>query len=315
MTDKVHRPFTGILFCIFALLAFALQDTLIKTLSAKYPVLQILAIRTALVLLLLVLIGLAMQKHGHGQAGNILRSANPFPLLLRGVLAFFAFSSYYIALTLIPLADAAAVYMTAPLFVTALSVPFLGERVGLHRWAAVCFGFLAVVLMLQPGSSLFRIAAAIPIFSALCYAIIPILTRRIGLSQHPLTMTIYTTASYLLLCLLVSAIVTILPVDRNTGGLIYAIVQPWRMPAYEDVSLMALSGAVYSAGLLSITQAYRIAAVSVVTPFEYSYLVWASVLGFIVFGDVPGLRTVLGGIAVVTCGLYIIYRERRINRK
>ncbi len=302
--NDTHRPLAGILFCVFALLCFAIQDSLIKSLSDRYAVLQVLILRSIAVLLILVPLGQYLRR------GRILHATRPLPLLARGVLAFFAFTTYYLALSQIPLADAAAVYMTAPLFVTALSVPLLGERVGWHRWLAVTVGFSAVIVMLNPGSALFRVESALPLFSALCYAMIPILNRKIGLSEHALTMAIYTTGTFLLLCMVASTIVHVVPYTPSGGGFAVSLVQGWSMPSGRDLWLTVLSGAVFTVALLSITQAYRIAIVSSITPFEYTYLVWASLLGFLVFGDVPGPRTVLGGLAVVACGCYVLYRER-----
>ena len=262
-------------------------------------------------LVLLILLATGLILHGP----DILKMRQPQLMLLRGLLAFLAFSSYYIALSVIPLADGAAVFMTAPLFVTALSVYLLAEKVGIHRWAAVCIGFIAILIMLNPGSDLFRIEAAIPLFSALCYAIVPIITRYIGMAVPALTMTIYTTASYLFMCLLTFACLQLLPIDvsnqEDTTMIWHTLLLPWYLPTGADFLLMALSGGIFTLALLAITQAYRIAAVSIVAPFEYSYLIWASLLGYIAFGDIPGLRTVLGGLTIVSCGLYIMYREHR----
>lgn len=299
-----HRPIAGILFCVFALLLFALQDSIIKGLSQQYPLLQVLSLRSGIVLGLLVAIGLYLQGRG------ILRGRKPLPMLTRGVLAFFAFTSYYFALQKIPLADAASVYMTAPLFVTLLSSLLLREKVGFHRWAAVSLGFAAVIVMLNPGSGLFRIESALPLFSAMCYAMIPIINRRIGMSEHALTMAIYTTFTYLSLILLASALIHLFPSTASGNGIIAAVFQRWFWLSSEDLLLTLLAGCIFSVALLCITQAYRIAIVSSVAPFEYSYLLWASIIGYLLFGDIPGIRTVLGGSVVVLCGCYIIYRER-----
>jgi len=301
--NSVHRPLAGIAFCVAALLCFAIQDALVKSLAERHPVLQILSMRTVVVLLILVPIG------QYVLGSSVFKARRPLPMLLRGLLAFLAFGTYYLSLTRIPLADAAAVYMTAPLFVTILSVPLLGEQVGWHRWLAVTLGFAAVMIMLNPGSELFRVEAAMPLFSALCYAAIPILNRRIGMSEHALTMSIYTMVSFLLLCLLAWAIVHNVSSAPGDGGFTDNLLRRWSVPNREDLGLMALTGGVFTVALLCITQAYRIAIVSSVAPFEYSYLVWASLLGFIVFGDVPGMRTVLGSLAVVACGCYVLYRE------
>ena len=232
-------------------------------------------------------------------------------MMLRGVLAFFAFTSYYMALKTIPLADAGAVYMSAPLFVTLLSGLLLGERVGIHRWISVTLGFVAVLIILNPGSSLFRAAAAVPLFSALCYAMIPIINRKIGLTEHAMTMGIYTTAVFLALVLSLSLLVNVIPAPPTSNGFLAGLFVPWKVMTLADLLLSALAGAVFACALLSITQAYRIARVATVAPFEYSYLVWVTLLGYLAFGDFPDVRTMLGAGLVVVCGLYILYREQR----
>ena len=291
-----------------SLLLFAIQDSLIKYLSQRYPVLEVLTLRSVIVLLLLVIVGVAFYGRG------IIVGRQHGLMMLRGLLAFFAFTSYYMALKTIPLADAASVYMTAPLFVTLLSGLVLRERVGLHRWVSVVVGFCAVLIILNPGSSVFRVEAAIPLFSALCYAMIPIINRRIGLSEHAMTMGIYTTATFLLLVSVLSLAVQLLPAPSPGNPILDGLFQPWSRMDAGDVLLSLAAGAVFAAALLSITQAYRIAVVSTVAPFEYSYLLWVTLLGYLLFGDLPGARTVFGAALVVASGLYILYREQRVRR-
>jgi drug/metabolite transporter (DMT)-like permease len=300
-----HRPVAGVLFCIGSLLLFAIQDSLIKELSQRYPVLEVLTLRSLIVLLMLVVIAVAL----YGR--RVLVGRKHRLLMLRGVLAFGAFTSYYVALRSIPLADAASVYMTAPLFVTLLSALLLREHVDLHRWIAVAVGFCAVLIILNPGSSVFRIEAAIPLFSALCYATIPIINRHIGLSEHAMTMGIYTTAVFLTLVSLLSLALQWLPAPAPGNDLVDGLFQAWLPMTAADLALSCAAGAVFSCALLSITQAYRIARVATVAPFEYSYLVWVTLLGYLMFGDIPGPRVVFGAALVVLCGLYIIYREQR----
>ena len=300
-----HRPVAGVLFCTGALLLFAIQDSLIKALSQRYPVLEVLTLRSLVVLVMLVAIAFAL----YGR--RVLVGRRHRLLMLRGVLAFFAFTSYYLALKSIPLADAASVYMSAPLFVTLLSGLVLRERVGLHRWIPVVVGFCAVLIILNPGSSLFRIEAAIPLFSALCYATIPVINRHIGLTEHAMTMGIYTTAVFFTLVSLLSFALQMLPSPAHGSGLVDGLFQAWLPMTASDLALCCVAGAVFSCALLSITQAYRIARVATVAPFEYSYLLWVTLLGYLMFGDIPGPRTVFGASLVVLCGLYIIYREQR----
>jgi len=308
LINPTHRPLAGIAFCVFSLLAFSLQDSIIKHLSARYSVIEILTLRLAIVLTLLVVIGVAWRGFG------ILRARRPRLMFARGILAFFAFTTYYIALSRIPLADAAAVYMTAPLFVTLLSALILREAVGVERWSAVVIGFGAVLYMLNPGSSLFRIESALPLFSAMCYAFIPIINRHIGLSEHALTMGIYTSAAYFLLMILTSLAIAVLPAPLTDNSTLQGIFQDWAMLQTTECWLLLLAGVIFALALLSITQAYRIAVVSTVAPFEYVYILWASLIGYLMFSDVPATRTILGSALVVACGCYLIYREGNRRR-
>jgi len=267
----------AVLYAVFGLLAFAIQDAVIKQLSVDYPVLQL----------------------------------RPSPLLLRGVFAFFAFTIYYLALSKIPFSDGAAVYMTAPLFVTALSIPLLGERVGIHRVLAVLIGFFAALVMINPGSTVFQPAAVLPLFSAMLYAIIPIINRHVGLSQHPLTMGFYTTVSYLGLCLVAGLIVHSFDWSISEASLFSNLFQFWLPMSTSAIVLTAVSGLMFVLGLLGLTQSYRLLPVSIVAPFEYSYLLWATLIGVIAFSETPGPRTLLGGLIIVLCGCYVAFREHR----
>lgn len=289
----------------FSLLAFATQDAIVKSLTDDYPVLQILTVRIFFVLLVFLL---ATSLLNGWQ--NLKDTPSKGLLLLRGVVAFFAFGSYYLALAVIPMADASAVYMTAPLFITALSVPLLGEKVGWHRWAAVITGFLAVLMIINPTSALFRIEAALPLISALFYSTIPIITRKVGMSAQVLAMTTYNAVAYFGVCLIATALVYLFPPTPNAPEILKTIASDWIVPDSNSLMWMFVSGMIFGLAVLCITQAYRIASVSVVAPFEYSYLIWMILLGYLIFDEIPGMRTLTGGVIVVLCGMYIIYRER-----
>jgi len=295
----------SVLYAVLGLLAFAIQDAIIKQLSVDYPVLQLLAVRGAVVFLSMVLLVFIVG------GWTLFRSARPSPLLLRGVFAFFAFTIYYLALSKIPFADGAAVYMTAPLFVTALSIPLLGERVGIHRVLAVVVGFAAALVMINPGSTVFQPAAALPLFSAMLYAAIPIINRRIGLSQHPLTMGFYTTASYLGLCLLAGLLVHSFDWSVPETSVFANLFQSWRVMSPLALALTTVSGLLFVLGLLGLTQSYRLLPVSIVAPFEYSYLLWATLIGMLAFNESPGPRTLIGGFIIIFCGCYVAFREHR----
>ena len=156
------------------MLLVAVQDALFKQLTQDYPVLQLLFTRMCVVVVTLTAVYFIRRK-------TLSLQASQWPLIAcRGISAFVAFFLYYMALQRAGLAEAATVLMSAPLFVTALSVPLLGEKVGVHRWGAVCVGFVAVAVMLQPGSSLFQPIMILPVISAIIYSLLPIITRRIN---------------------------------------------------------------------------------------------------------------------------------------
>ena len=296
----------GTLLLIAALLAFAVQDAIVKFLTDQYPVLQLLTVRIFCVLVFF------LSATGLFKGWHILNTAHTGLLLLRGVIAFFAFGSYYLALAVIPMADASAVFMTAPLFITALSVPLLGEKVGVHRWAAVTIGFLAVLLIINPTSSLFRIEAALPLLSALFYSIIPVITRKVGLSAHVLAMTTYNVGAYFFSCLLALLLLRTIPIPADAPALLQSIALPWQVPDAVSLGWMFLSGMIFGIAVLCVTQAYRISTISALAPFEYSYLVWMIMVGYLAFGEVPGVRTLTGAALVVICGVYVVYRENRL---
>ncbi|MEM6985688.1 MAG: DMT family transporter [Pseudomonadota bacterium] len=297
-----HNPARGAAFIVLAMLMFACQDVLLKRVSEALPVLQLLAVRTAMVCVLLIAIIALFQRAAW-------RPKRLGPLLLRGTLAFLAFSSYYLALAFIPLAEASAVYMSAPLFVTALSVPLLGERIGVHRLLAVVLGFVGVMIVINPGANLFRIESAVPLFSAMCYALIPIITRRTAQDEMALTMALYTALPYLAWILAVSALFGHTDNTGSGASIMANITSAWRPVTLEQAATLAVTALFFTGGLLSITEAYRVAAVSSLAPFEYSHLVWSTTLGFLVFQDWPAPATLLGGAVIVACGCYVAYRE------
>ncbi|MFT5112201.1 MAG: drug/metabolite transporter (DMT)-like permease [Parasphingorhabdus sp.] len=288
------------------MLAFTVQDAMVKSLSEDYAVLQLLVARGIFVLLILVPLALYLL----GTRG--LKMKRPWLMVARGALSFFAFTSYYIALTVIPLADGAALFMSAPLFVTAMSMFILKEKVGIHRWTAVVIGFSMVLYILNPGSELFQLIAALPLFSALCYAVIPILTRMIGTSEHVVTMTIYLKTTYLVLCLIMLGIIHFGGFYNSEGVFFTSITLPWKPFDLTDSTMISLAGVIFTIALLFITQAYRIAVVSAVAPFEYSLIFWAGLIGFLAFGDVPSERLIIGSIVIISCGIYISHREARL---
>ena len=191
-----------------------------------------------------------------------------------------------------PLADAYTITFTAPLLVTVFSIPWLGERVGWRRWSAVLAGFAGVLIVLRPGLGATHWALALPLIAALGFALYQILTRKVSAvpGESPLAMLFY------LACV---------------GTAIMTVLVPffWQEVAPVDWLAMTAMGALGGLGHLILIRALTIAPASLLAPFVYSQIVWALVLGYLVFGDVPDRWMLVGCCVIVASGLYVFYRE------
>ncbi len=303
--DSPQRPWLGAALLCTALFLFALQDVLVKDVTARVPVFEVLTQRIAIVAALFLVL---CRWRGYSDQ---MRARQRLILMLRGVLAFFAFTAYYMALSRLPMATTSAVYMCAPLLVTAWSVPLLGEKVGVRRWLGVAAGFVGVLIIINPGSAMFQAAVLLPLFSAVCYSLIPIITRFNSRATAGLVMATYSSVAYLLCCLVLTVFVFILPASPESGVVWRAIAAPWIVPLGRDGAQILLAGLIFTAAMLAIAEAYRQAPVSVVAPFEYSYLLWSVLLGYLAFGDVPGVRVLAGAAIVIGSGLYVLHRDQR----
>jgi drug/metabolite transporter (DMT)-like permease len=211
--------------------------------------------------------------------------------VMRGVALLLSSLLFISALRFLPIAEASATGFIAPLFVTALSIAFLGEKVGVRRWLATIAGLIGVLIILRPGSSAFHPAAFFPIVSALAWACTLIMTRMMSGKERAITTMTW------------SAI---------TGVCILSALVPlvWVTPSWHDILFGIFIGVASTAGQWIVVLAFRYADASVLAPFSYTQLVWVSVLGFFVFGEVPDIWTIAGAAVIVASGLYTAHRER-----
>ncbi|MBX6321230.1 MAG: DMT family transporter [Rhodospirillaceae bacterium] len=283
-------PVRAVAYMCLAALAMQVLDTGVKWLTATYTPFQIAFMR--------YLFGAAMAVALASRLGGIagLRTRRLGAHLLRSVLNIAAMLTFYYALAALPLADCMAIYFAGPLFMTALSVPLLGERVGPRRWAAILVGFLGVIVIVGPTGQGFQPAALLALGSTVLYALMLITTRQLSTTESSHTILFY----YSLACIVV------------TGA-----VMPWQWvtPAPGDLWIIAVVGVAGGLGQYWLNQAFRYGEVSLVAPLDYTGLLWAAVFGFVVFGDVPGWA-VLGGAAVVMASsVYLIRREALARRR
>jgi drug/metabolite transporter (DMT)-like permease len=273
-------------------LVFSLQDSVIKSISGDHAVTLAIVIRS-LVAFPIIVAMVAM-------AGGVRQLDTPlWPVLgLRGAVLLLAYTSYFMAFPALPLAEAIALYFTVPLIVMVMSGPLLGERVTLWAWGAVGIGLLGVYFILLPGWGLFEPAALLSLISAVTYAYAMILARKHGAQAPATVMVFYQNAAYLLGALLIAVVVKLFGVTPPGHPSLDFLVRGWAVPGWVDLLLMAACGVIAAVGSTLLSQAYRSGAANVVTPFEYTGMIWAVVFGYLFFDEVPKLST-LGGMALI----------------
>jgi drug/metabolite transporter (DMT)-like permease len=282
---RADRPFRGIALILLSTIFLGTSDVTSKYLSATLPSIEITWIRFLVFLLIMapaMVPGTKLYALPTGRLGL---------QMMRGA-ALLGSSLFFISgLRFLPIAEASATGFVSPLFVTALSIVFLGESVGLRRWLATAAGLIGVLIILRPGSSAFHVAAAFPLVSAFCWALTLIMTRMLsGKDRAATTMTYSSIAGFLILSALVPLV--------------------WIAPHWHDVMFGILVGVASTAGQWIVVLAFRYADASVLAPFSYTQLLWVSILGFIIFGEVPDAWTITGAAFIVASGLYTAHRER-----
>ncbi len=276
----------GIGFALLGYLAASACDSAIKWASGTYPVAEELVL-TALFSLIPMAVATAI---GGGVAA--LATGKLKLHLLRGSLSLLSSLAGYYALGHMKLADFYAVVFTAPLFITAFSAPLTGERVDLPRWLAVLTGFAGVVVMVRPGSGLAGVGTLGALGASLFYALAVLLVRRMGESERAVTFGVY------------GSLVMI----AGSGGL--ALAQPGlTLPALADLTAFAFAGLAMGCAMLGLFSAFRRTPAAVLAPFQYSQMIWGTLIGFTVFGEQPDAAVIAGGALVVGSGLYILRRS------
>ncbi len=283
---------TGIVLMLVATLLFTVMDTIGKTLTASYPVQQVVWARYffqfALMLLLIPRLGVA----------GLLWTRRPIVHIARGLLLALATYCMITAISIVPLADAYTITFTAPLLVTVLSVPLLKEQVGWRRWSAVVVGFLGVLIVFRPITEPVHWAMLLPLVTAVCFAVYQILTRKVSYDSRE-------TAFMMLFYL------------AWVGTAVMTAIVPhyWQTVAAGAWAWMIGMGALGATGHLILIRALTIAPASLLSAFIYSQIVWALGIGYFWFGDLPNVWMLIGCTVIVASGLYVFYREALLGKK
>ncbi|TPK81404.1 DMT family transporter [Mesorhizobium sp. B2-4-17] len=300
-----NRMVRGILSLCLGVLVFSLQDPLVKSVSSGYPVTEVMAIRSVVALPILIVLV-------HADVGLRAILSKRFGLLtVRAFIQFTSYTVYYLAIAALPLADAIALYFMAPLFIMALAGPYLGERVSWQTLATVLIGLLGVVVMMRPGAGLFDGAALLSLGSAALYGFSQLMTRKIGDTESSTVMAFYQNGAYLIGAAAVATTFHLAGVTHAVHPSLEFLVRPWIWPTLPDFLKMAACGFVASAGMIFLSQGYRLAPANRVATFEYTGILWSPLWGFLFFAEVPRPTTVIGAALIIGAGLLALNAGRR----
>ena len=292
-----NRNLWGIAAISLGVMLFSMQDAIIKLISEDYAVTLAMAMRCVVsVPMLLILV------HFECGLGGLFR-ANFKLLVLRGLILLVSYTTYYMALPAMPLAEAVALFFVTPIVVTLLSIPMLGERVSPAAWGAIALGFAGVMVILQPGTELFKPAAFYSLASAFTYALAMVLARKFGVKEPATVMAFYQNLVYLTGAIAAALLFSQLGFTGSEDPSLNFLVRSWSMPELKPLLLMAVCGVIAAVAMSLLTQGYRIGDANLVTVFEYTGMVWAPTWGFLIFGEWPKPTTLIGLAMIFTAGV------------
>jgi drug/metabolite transporter (DMT)-like permease len=297
-------PTTGILFALGGAVILSMNDLAIKALSDTYALHQVILIRAFIGLALVLTV---MKVSANGMAQILTR--RPGAHLLRVSIVMVSNITYFVGLSLMPLADAVAVAFVSPLLVTLMSAVILREQVGPRRWAAVAVGLLGVVIMTRPGEDVIQPAAILVLISAVCYASSHMMTRRMRDTESAMTLNFYVQIGFTIVSLTFGMIAGDGHLAQAPGSTWEFLFRPWILPPFADWWAFVATGMAVGIGGLMMSQAYRLSEAALIAPFEYIGMPMAIFWGVAAFDTWPD-RTAWAGIALICgAGLYTIWRE------
>ena len=289
---KKQHPLKGVIFFMTAIFLISVVDTVCKVFTKDLHSIQLVwGYFVGINLTLWVFFLFKGEKFS-----NLRRTERPLLQIIRPAFLVCSISSLFIGLTYLPIAEATVIGFVAPLFITALSVPILKEHVDIHRWSAVAIGLVGVIIIIRPGGDLWHLASVMPLLGALFFALFQIITRLLAATERTHTTLFYT----------------------GLGGLAWSsLIVPfvWLTPSITHIFVFLSTGAMGAMAHLCMISAFDRAEASLLAPYNYTKLIWVSVLGYLIFNDVPSLDMWIGAIIIVSAGFYVLYREKNINLK
>jgi S-adenosylmethionine uptake transporter len=315
MSSSPDRSAIAVAFITAGVAAISVNDMLIKQLSGGYPLHQMVFVRSAIGIAFSLIL---VQIEG---GWSILKTRQPGLHLLRGLLIVVSNMTFFTALAVLPLADATALFFAAPLFITVLSIPILGEKVGPLRLGAVLVGFAGVVIMQRPWESgpaleFSRFVLLLPVVAALTYALNQLMTRKLGVNSKASALSVYIQGMFIAVSLgfyLVAGDGRF--VDEASNGSLQFLLRAWIWPQEGDWPYFVGLGLNSAIVGYCLSQAYRMADAAIVAPFEYIGLPLAVFWGWAVFNEWPVAEVWIGIVLILGSGLFVFLREARLSRR
>jgi S-adenosylmethionine uptake transporter len=308
----LHTETRAIAFIVAGMLCISVNDTLIKFLSDGYPLHQMVFVRSVIGLTA-SLVFLRMEG-----GASLLRTERPALHALRAALIVIANMTYFAALSVMPLGAATALFFVAPLFITLLAIPVLGEPIGAPRVIAIVVGLLGVGVMAAPGvdwGGIPRWNLLLPVAAAACYAGMQVLTRKLGGQSAASAMAIYIQGTFIVVSVgffLVAGNGRFAREDQSEA--LEFLLRAWVWPKAGDLWIFAVLGLMSGLIGYSLSQAYRLGTAAVVASYEYVALPLAIFWGWVVFGEVPAPVVWIGITLIAGAGLAVFARERALAR-
>jgi drug/metabolite transporter (DMT)-like permease len=286
---SVDSPLMGIAWMLATMFWFVTLDATAKYLMQSYPVTQVIWARF---FFHLIFVAILMGR----QLPTQIKSQWLSHQCLRSFFMFITTVLFFVGIQVLPLATASTIMFMSPIIVTILSIPLLGEKVGIRRWAGIAIGFTGALIVVQPGSESLQWSVLVVLAAAFTNALYQVFTRKLRTQDGPMTSLFYTG--------IVGAVVTTAMVPFY-----------WQPVAALDWLLLVFTGIAGGIGHLCLIRAFQCAPASVVAPFSYSSLLWATLFGFVLFGNLPGSWTLSGAALIICSGLYIFHREHIVKKR
>jgi len=308
-TESYDSPLKSIFYVIAGVFIFSLHDVIVKWISGDYPVHEIILIRSCFALIPILFI--ARMEGGL----HLLRTSHFGAHVIRSILFFGAYICFYLSLAALSLAETISLFYSGPIFITILSVVFLGEKVKFRNWIAILVGFFGVIMMLKPSSEMIDPAGFLALLSAFLYAIVSIITRRLGRTENGVSLAFYTTVMYIIYAPIFNLALDYISVNQKSHPSLAFLFREWKIPSQGDLFLFIMIGLFAAVGLYFLSQAYRLGQPSTVAPFEYIFVPLSVIWGYIFWKDTLEPHSIIGMILIIGSGLYIFRSKKVLTNK